>query len=231
MDKIRDIKFNRRQLKLIRRDDSDQSVIDEIFVDRMYRCLEPIIPSLVNPILDIGAHIGLFSIYARLLNPAVPIIALEPELDNFMLMKKNLKLNCVTNIITKQTALIDDGAPTVKLYLSKNTHNHSTMPLSADFVQVPAINLDKLAEEYKLKIIGLLKIDIEGAEFGIIKTLKHLNTKTFENMVIEYHEAGNNKRGDLENIIRQHGFSVEHFPNKFDKRFGLLLCRNKNFST
>ena len=82
-------------------------------------------------------------------------------------------------------------------------------------------------EENKIKKIGLLKMDIEGAEFNIIKTLKHKNIKTIENMVIEYHESGNNKREDLENITRQHGFSVEHFPNKFDKRFGLLVCRNK----
>src|SRR3989338_1491920 len=114
-----------------------------------------------------------------------------------------------------------------KLYLSKNTHNHSTMPLSKNCIQVPATNLKKLMEENKIKKIGLLKMDIEGAEFNIIKTLKHKNIKTIENMVIEYHESGNNKREDLENITRQHGFSVEHFPNKFDKRFGLLVCRNK----
>jgi len=70
-------------------------------------------------------------------------------------------------------------------------------------------------------------MDIEGAEFGIIKALKQKNFKTIENMVIEYHESQQNKRLELEVLIRSHGFSVEHFPNKFDKRFGLLVCRNK----
>ncbi len=82
-------------------------------------------------------------------------------------------------------------------------------------------------KEHKIKKIGLLKMDIEGAEFGIIKALKHKNIKAIGNMVIEYHETTKNKRAGLENLIREHGFSVEHFPNKFDKRFGLLVCRNK----
>ena len=54
------IKFNHQTININYRDDSDLSVIGEIFVDKMYRSVENIIVNAKNPILDIGAHIGLF---------------------------------------------------------------------------------------------------------------------------------------------------------------------------
>ena len=66
-------------------------------------------------------------------------------------------------------------------------------------------------------------MDIEGAEFEIVLNIEHETWSKIQYAVIEYHESEKNRRADLENTIRQQGFSIEHFPNKFDKRFGLLV--------
>jgi FkbM family methyltransferase len=232
------IKINHQTLNLNYRDDSDLSVIEEIFVDKMYRSVEQIISNTKNPLLDIGAHIGLFSLYARVLNPQVKIIALEPEPTNFALLKDNLKLNHVKNIFPKQVALIANNQTQTELFISENSHNHSTIKQlnqsTNKQIIVPSANLEKIIKQNKIDKIGLLKMDIEGAEFTIFKSLpadRHgLNPEIFksiENVAIEYHENENNKRVDLENILRQNGFSLEHFPNHYDKRFGLIVGRNK----
>ncbi|MBU2542594.1 FkbM family methyltransferase [Patescibacteria group bacterium] len=246
------LKFYNKQLIITYRDDSDLSVIDEFFVDKMYRTADSLIADCRTPILDIGAHIGMFSIYASILNPSVKIIALEPEPDNFKLLKQNLKKNHCKNIITKQVALVSppqchpDCSPdevqdemegslstknrdTTRLYLSPDTHTHSTIkPVNQSTnIEVPATNLEKLITQNKLKKIGLLKIDIEGAEYDIARNMQHETWNKIQAIVVEYHESEERKRVDLENIIRSHGFSIEHFPNHFDKRFGLLVCRNK----
>ncbi len=246
------IKFNGKTLKFLYRDESDQSVIDEFFVDKMYRSVEYQISNIKYPILDIGAHIGIFSIYASILNPQSQIFAIEPEPENFKLLKHNLKLNGCKNVKAIHAALVpnchaelvsaslsshgkiskqvrDDN--TITLYLSKNTHNHSTVLVSTDYVQVPAINLERLIKENKIKKIGLLKMDMEGAEFEIISNIKYPIFNHIQNLVVEYHHAPHGVQGKsadyLTNIIRPHGFSVEHFPNKFDKKLGLLIARNK----
>jgi len=225
-------KLNHQTITINYRNDSDLSVIDEIFVDKMYRSVESTILNTKYPILDIGAHIGLFSIYTNILNPQVQIIALEPEPNNFALMIENFKLNHVKNVVTKCLAVIpnecEKSLSSTTLYLNQNSHNHSTIEqLNHSTITVPATTLENLIAKNKLKKIGLLKMDIEGAEFDIIKTLKPENIKTILNLVVEYHEDEINKRVDLENIFRSHGFSVEHFPNYYDKRFGLLVARNK----
>ena len=234
----KDIKFNKKIIQINYRDESDLSVIDEIFVDKMYRCVEPIILNTKYHILDIGAHIGLFSIYASILNPDAIIIALEPEQENYALMKENVKLNHCKNITTKQLALSGSDEKTVPLYVNENSHNHSTLTpkhlttLPPDHTDVPATSLENLLAQPSFAMatagkVGLLKMDIEGAEYDIIENMEDGTWNMIENIIVEYHEFENKNRAVLEDIIRKHGFSVEHFPNHYDKRFGLLLCRNK----
>ena len=227
------IKFNHKNIDINYRDDSDLSVIDEIFVDKMYRSVEQIISNLENPIIDVGAHIGLFSIYASTFNSTIKIIALEPEPTNFALMKENLKLNHCKNVVIKNVALAGSDEEKASLYLSENNHNHTTLQPNhfttkpTEQLQITATNIKDLIEKNKLSKIGLLKMDIEGAEFEILKNLKKREWNKIRNIAVEYHEDAVNKRSDLENIIRSHGFSVEHYPNHYDKKFGLLVCRNK----
>lgn len=243
MNKIQEIKFNKQEIKFHYQSEADLSVIDEFFVDKMYRTTESLVSQTTNPILDIGAHIGCFSVFARKLNSHSPIIALEPEPNNFKLLKENLKLNHCENIITKQMALVGchpefiSGSQkmlkqvqhdnSIILYLNEDSHNHSTFYETAESIIVPAITLEDLIIKNKLKKIGILKIDIEGEEFSVIKNIKPKTWSIIENIILEYHDFRGNDHNDLENIIRSHGFSVEHFPNHYDRRFGLLVCRNK----
>jgi FkbM family methyltransferase len=224
---IREIKFNQRQIKLNYRDDSDESVIEEIFKDRLYRRLDQIIPVLTNPIVDVGAHIGVFSLYAGALNPKVKIFALEPEPKNFELLKENNKLNRNKNIVAKQCALHWDEETTTSLYLSPNNHNHSTVKKTKNQLAVPAIELDKFLTKNNIAEIGLIKLDVEGAEFNLLPAWTDKIWNKINYIALEYHETNHNKREELEDLIRSHGFSLEHFPSPFDKRFGLLIGRNK----
>ncbi len=268
MNKIQEIKFNNQKIQFNYRGDDDMSVIEEFFVDKMYRATEDIITKTNNPILDIGAHIGCFSIYARKLNSHSPIIAIEPEPDNFSLLKENLKLNHCGNVTVKQMALINNTQTPIVipakagiqdqtkdsrlrgndveendhnnktiLYLNEDSHNHSTFYKTDKSITVSAITLEDLiknpavakamAGKFKLNKIGILKIDIEGEEFSVIKNLKSETWNLIENIILEYHDFRGNNHNDLVNIIHSHGFSIEHFPNHYDKRFGLLICRNK----
>ena len=262
-NKIKELKFNQETVQFFYRGDDDMSVIEEFFVDKMYRSTESLIQKTNNPILDIGAHIGCFSVYARKLNSVSPIIAIEPEPNNFELLKENLKINHCKDVITKQVALVSQSHPErirrlgeevegsftprdlstsftpivvhsaqddvkkTTLYLNKDSHNHSTFYETKESISVSALNLEELIKKNKLEKIGILKIDIEGEEFSVIKNIKPDTWKLIENIILEYHDFRGNDHNDLENIIHSKGFSIEHFPNYYDKRFGLLICRNK----
>src|SRR3989339_1463546 len=99
------IKFKDKKIDVELRDEVDRSVANEIFKFREYRSAESAIESAKLPILDVGAHIGLFSLYVRALNPTVPIIALEPEVNNFKRLEKTIAENQIENIQLECLAL------------------------------------------------------------------------------------------------------------------------------
>lgn len=228
MNKNIQLNFHNQKIQFNYRGDDDITVIEEFFVDKMYRSTESIIIQTTNPVLDIGAHIGCFSIYARKLNPHSPILVIEPEPNNFSLLKENLKLNHCNSIITKQMALVGTDKKIIELYLNEDSHNHSTFYKTEKSISVPATTLEEIINKNKLDKIGILKIDIEGEEFSVIKNLKLDTWNIIETIILEYHDFRGNDHNDLTNIIRSKGFSIEHFPNHYNKRFGLLVCRNKN---
>jgi len=117
--------YNKKQVIADLNSDADESVFNEIFLEKDYRPVEEIIKRAKNPVIDIGAHIGLFSIYVRTINPTVIIFAYEPEKANFQALKSNLKLNHVeANIIVKNLAVgAREGEKA--LYISPDSHNHS----------------------------------------------------------------------------------------------------------
>ncbi len=63
-----ELKFNGEIFHLSIRDEADNSVMREIFKLREYRAAEAIIKESADVILDVGAHVGFFVLYARALN-------------------------------------------------------------------------------------------------------------------------------------------------------------------
>ena len=64
------------------------STFNEIFVEEIYR---PIKPLPVNcRIVDVGAHYGLFAIYAMLKLPVAEILCVEPNPYSFKILSRNI---------------------------------------------------------------------------------------------------------------------------------------------
>ncbi|KKU26292.1 MAG: FkbM family methyltransferase [Candidatus Magasanikbacteria bacterium GW2011_GWA2_46_17] len=227
-----------KQWTLTFRDDADQSVAAEIFKRREYRAADEVIHNAKHPIIDAGAHAGFFSLYCRSLNPEVKIYALEPEPNNFEHLNKYLRLNNVTNVHPLQLALAAETGER-ELYLSTDSHNHSlVIPAKAGIhvvqtdevttVLVHTLTLNDLCNQYKISVISVLKMDIEGAEYEVIESLTPKDLAKIGSLILEYHNNANNNYKNIEQTLRQNGFSVQIFPSKFDKTMGFIFALNKS---
>jgi len=227
----RSVKFNSKTLKINTRSDADNSVFEEIFIDRDYKNIDDKITNKFDEsqiILDIGAHTGMFSIYAATLNPKAKIYAFEPEEENFQLMKKNIKENRIKNIITKNLALSKtDGE--ITLMISKDSHNHSLYLDSKDSdtletKKIRSTSLSRIFTKFRIEEVQLAKIDCEGAEFEILLETEDKILKKIKNFIIEYHqfkaEFDPNK---LISRLNKLGFKTQKFPSRYDKRMGMIL--------
>ncbi len=225
------IAFQGRNLKLRAniRDKIDQSIWAEIFKIKEYRIAEPTICSAKYSIIDVGAHIGFFILYARDLNPTVDIYALEPEPKNFLALKNNLNLNKFKKITVINSALSDQSGEAT-LLMAVDNHNHRLVKnynQNQNTFTIPTISLSDLIKKYKLKKISLLKMDIEGWEYMIFKNLDSKVLSKISAIIMEYHNNRENNYREIAIFLRENGFGVQIFPSKFDKTLGFLFANNK----
>ena len=69
----KEIKIFGKLLNLTLRNEGDYAIAHELFLDHQYRFCDDVMRKTKNPIIDIGGHLGFFSLYAAVLNPVVPI--------------------------------------------------------------------------------------------------------------------------------------------------------------
>lgn len=138
---------------------SDQYVCAEVCGEYKH------LPLADKIVMDIGANIGAFAVYATL-NGAKQVICYEPETQNFT----QLKLNCskYSNVIQHQAAIVDGENQVIDFYLTngKAKDGYSIIPFKGrTVVQCQAFNFHEQLELHKPESI---KMDVEGAEFELL---------------------------------------------------------------
>ena len=218
--------INGKSIQLTLRSDADESVFNEVLIDRDYRILDEAIQK-AKTIIDVGAHIGAFSIYAATINPNAQITAYEPELSNFKALKENLKLNHTANITPKNLAVAGKQGQRT-FYISEDSHNHSLtqdLPNQASETSIQTTTLTQIIQKHGH--IDLLKIDCEGAEFEIFAEAGSTHEALVQIALIhlEYHEYEHQVQ-ELEKILQSAGFKTKRTPSHYDKRMGYIIAKS-----
>lgn len=156
----------------------------EIFVDESYMFQN----SNESPlILDCGANVGSSCIWFKQFYPKANIIAFEADANVAGYLNKNLSANKVTGVtvINKAVWVHNDTIS----FSSEGADGGSIVGENKSTqVQIPAIRLkDQLMEHNS---IDLLKMDIEGAEYDVLKDCDE-TLKRVKNIFVEYHDFHN----------------------------------------
>lgn len=186
-------------------------LLTEIFSEEIYSVK---LDSKTPTIIDAGANIGLATIYFKEKYPDSKILAFEPNPNTIPILEENIETNRLNNVQIfnvalgkkkcKRTFYIDSSGNCAFSTSSfqKNAWNgkQRTLPIE--------VNVEKLSE-YISEDVGLVKIDIEGAEAEVLEDLKvNDKLKYVHNILIEYHP---NKRISLNKLISNYlvDFNIE----------------------
>ena len=177
-----------------------------------------------DTVIDIGAHIGLFSLLVSQLCKTGKILSFEPVSENFDLLVSNLKLNHIKNILPFNMA-VSKNSGRLDLFLNNDQSAHSIFSKSSESISVESTSLQKIFEENKISSCKLLKLDCEGAEYEIIDSLPSEYLDKIQNMVIEYHLADTKPElvKSLILKIKNAGFKIKTRPHHND--MGFLIAR------
>jgi FkbM family methyltransferase len=156
-------------------------------------------------IIDCGSNIGLSIIYYKQLYPKAKIIAYEPDGSNFQVLKTNVESNNFTDIELNEAAVwISNGEITFQSSKSEASHIAEG---GTGTHKVRSVRLNDLLRT--VAEVDFLKVDIEGAEWAVIKDCAE-NLHKINNLFLEYHGKveDTEKLTDLLQLVHQKGFKV-----------------------
>ena len=188
---------------------SDWWIFLEIFVFGIYRRAEADIRKS-GVIIDIGANVGFFALYASALNPDAAIHALEPFPRNVEQLKRNLLLNANHQIQVHAAAVSDQTATATLFFSPEDTSGCSLNQPRGQQCSVPTVSLSDFFQEQKLSRCDLLKMDCEGSELTILSSISAAAWEKLGSVIMEYHHLA--EVGALKGILQQAGFACEVLP-------------------
>jgi FkbM family methyltransferase len=167
----------------LRKDTSDIPTYHQVFVENQYAKMN--LTTSPKVIIDGGSNIGLFTILMKNIFPNTKIIAIEPDVENFQMMLKNLSNY---NNVYLENAGIWYKDTKLKVY-DKYNLGKCGMIVEEDLNgNINAISMNYLINKYSIDRIDILKLDIETSE-------KQLFSENYENwlpkvkiFVVEIHD-------------------------------------------
>lgn len=173
--------------------------IREIFVDEIYK--QPLQPKPL--VIDCGANIGLSMVYMKQCYPDARIIGFEPDDTNFRLLEENMRSFGYKDVSVRKEAI----------WVENTELNFADTGSMSSRIEDGGSTRTKIVKAVRLKDlltepVDFLKIDIEGAEYAVIKDIRE-KLPLVKNMFLEYH--GNfNQSEELSEIfmwLSEQGFS------------------------
>ncbi|OGM17101.1 hypothetical protein A2V56_00015 [Candidatus Woesebacteria bacterium RBG_19FT_COMBO_42_9] len=195
------------------------TVVREVWEDGTYR-LSKIGPPTPEIVFDIGAHVGVFSVYAAQKFPGVSVYSFEPDPQNFELLRQNITLNGFEDRIHPFQLAISAKSGIHDFFRSKfrstsNSLFERSINNSKGYgkVKVESRTLEEIFEQEKIDRCDLLKMDCEGAEFEILLNAPPDVLRRIRRIALEYHDGvTNHDHKDLSRFLRANGFTVEVKP-------------------
>ena len=164
----------------------------------------------VSCVFDIGANIGIFTLFVKSRNPRAVIHAFEPIQDTYDVLRLNVELHQLTEVYTHNVALGSQAAaqrtftyypnmagsstatPTIKKTQRQLMQAGAGKALTDFFFEsetriAPVQTLSSFLTEQDIPVIGFLKIDVEGDELAVLQGTAKEHVSRIRQLVIEAH--------------------------------------------
>src|SRR5919201_2161053 len=170
----------------------DAWIVKEVYLDRDYeRYGVAIQPGWT--VVDIGACLGGFAVFAARRAPGVCVYACEPAPESYRLLRQNLELNGATNVVAYPLAVAGASGPLTLYTFAGHAEQNSMTPTRSrgenKAVTVEGLALADLFERLAITHCDFLKIDCEGAEFDILLNAPPELFGRIHHICMEYHDG------------------------------------------
>jgi FkbM family methyltransferase len=129
-------------------------------------------------ILDVGANIGYYTLFAsRLVGVSGKIYAFEPDAKAFEYLSRNIAANKCSNVVGIAKAISDRQGSAYFICNKPEEGFISNSPLSNLGIIAQTISLDNYFSEAGWPQVDIIKMDIEGGEHSALRGMKELSKR------------------------------------------------------
>lgn len=178
-------------------------------------------------VVDIGANIGVFAMYAATRAKGVDVWSFEPFPKNAEYFRENLRSSNLNNIHLYQVAVGgSEGRRVLHVDNAWILHSLTEEGSDEDGLEVECITLDRLFG--KIEVCDLLKMDCEGSEYEILYSAADETISKIRRIVCEFNNADSEVRNGiaLREFLISKGFSIDP-SGPLDGESGFLCARRR----
>jgi len=170
---------------------------------------------------DIGANIGLYSLYAAKLGRQVKTYAFEPHKFTFVNLMENISINDlvgdihpisiplsdVSDISTMNYAYMDSGSSMSQLGHKMHPENGPFVPKLEETVY--SVTLDELIWKKAIPAPNHIKIDVDGNEIKILRGMSKLLSSQSKPRSLQV-EINPGQKSDVTLFLSGFGYRLDH---------------------
>lgn len=178
--------------------------------------------------IDVGAHIGAFSLTAARANPDGQVVAFEPVPKIFDRLEHNLQLNEASNVLAVNAAAGKSDGQALVVYASARidtdssqfaSHRLGSRPGPWSCRVTPVLAIDELVDWRGVQRVDLVKIDVEMAELSVLEGMTRVVKEYRPDIICEVFPpawASPTLGGALQDVLAPAGYTfyklTEHGP-------------------
>lgn len=162
--------------------------------------------------VDIGAHIGCFSLAFAVQHPLGRVEAFEASPSTARYLEKNVERNGLNDRVRchQQAVAAENGTLEFADNIGGSSLNGLTAPDGAQKINVPCVSIASAFARAGVNV-AVVKIDTEGAEYDMILGSQTEEWSGVRRVVMEYHDVPGHSWSELETFFGKAGFlTVAH---------------------
>jgi FkbM family methyltransferase len=210
--------------------DSGRAIVQEVWRSEIYEL--PPAHQKFKTVVDVGANIGAFSLFAASRMPDATVYSFEPGDTAYQLLTKNIEHNQFSGrILAFNEAVAGIGGE--RTFMNSGTASSRSSLFEDEFlntsptdaVKVNARGFCELFDSLGISFCDYLKVDCEGAEFEMFDAVTPELLSRIGHIGMEYHEklSGRNIQ-DIFSKLEAAGFSVKTAVLNAEQGLGILTA-------
>lgn len=177
-----------------------------LFMTTSEQCVKDVFrPKEGDVVVDVGTYIGRFTLIAsKCVGKSGKVIGVEPNPENFEIVRRNVQMNQSTNVVLLNAAA-SNREGILRMYKGPAGGWTTIQPISDRFFDAPCIKLDTSLEKLGIEKVDWMKIDVEGAGLLVLEGSARILRRSEDlKLIVEIHTWTDEAK--IIDLLEQYGY-------------------------